>query len=90
MFPTRSSWPKNIKGGFRVSPYAVKRKRHEGVRCYGVHVGSKCHPFDFSGCPSIQQAVYVPTWVGIVAKLAQSTAREIARVRYYNLDKQAA
>lgn len=44
-FPNRSSWPKNAKGGFKVSPYTVKRVRHEGVRCYGWHVGKRCYPY---------------------------------------------
>jgi hypothetical protein len=44
-FPNRKSWPKNANGGFKVSPYPVKRVRHEGVRCYGSHVGKKCYPY---------------------------------------------
>ena len=57
-FPTRKSWPRNLKGGFKIAPYAVKRKRHEGVRCYGDHVGSKCYPYNFGQHPSMPQAAW--------------------------------
>lgn len=51
-FPNRKGWPKNAKGGFKVSPYPIKRTRHEGVRCYGEHIGSKCFPYTPAPLPS--------------------------------------
>ena len=56
-FPNRS-WSKNGKGGIKVTPYTVKRKRHDGIRCYGSHVGSKCRKYDFSIHPPFVQAQY--------------------------------
>ena len=49
-------WVKNAAGGFKVQLPAVKRIRHEGVRCYGSHLGKKCWPYDFSREPKVRQS----------------------------------
>ena len=56
-YPIRhSSWPRNAKGGYKVITLPLRRKRHDGVRCYGYHQGSKCWPYDFAAHPSLPQA----------------------------------
>ena len=51
-----SNWPRNARGGYKVVAPPLRRKRHNGIRCYGEHVGSKCYPYDFSIHPPIPQA----------------------------------
>ena len=60
-FPNRKGWPKNTKGGFKVSPYPIKRTRHEGVRCYGEHIGKKCYKYDFSRNPAYPWSTFIST-----------------------------
>jgi hypothetical protein len=62
-FPNRT-WPKNKEGGIKVTPYPMKRTRHDGIRCYGSHVGSKCYKYDYSAHPPIPQAIFISSDVG--------------------------
>ena len=51
-----SNWPRNARGGYKVVAPPLRRKRHNGIRCYGEHVGSKCYPYDFYIHAPIPQA----------------------------------
>ena len=84
-YPIRhSSWPRNARGGYKVVAPPLRRKRHDGIRCYGEHVGSKCYPYDFSVHPAIPQAVFIPPWVKHVVRLALSMA-----VSYHEMERAA-
>lgn len=60
-YPIRhSSWPRNLKGGYKVTTLPLRRKRHDGVRCYGDHRGQQCYPYRFSMHPPTAQSRFMP------------------------------
>ena len=50
-------WATNSRGGLQVKLPAMKKVRHDGVRCYGEHQGKRCWPYDFSVHPPVPQSV---------------------------------
>ena len=49
-------WATNIRGGLRVQLPSMKKVRHDGVRCYGEHMGKRCWPYGFSVHPPVPQS----------------------------------